>query len=119
MQTRERVIEPLLRRLQLARHALREPAPVVFGPLNDHGTLVTGPSVGVAMLRAMCFEHRARKAWEVQALGLPGKPLLPEFEASASAAADVYGDMLVHHYARRLVERDPLALVDDLSVVTV
>jgi ribulose-5-phosphate 4-epimerase/fuculose-1-phosphate aldolase len=87
--------------------------------LTGHGTLVTGSSVALALLRAMCFEHRARKAWEVQALGLPGKPLLPEFEASASAAADVYADMLMHHYARRLVERDPLALIDDLSVVSV
>jgi ribulose-5-phosphate 4-epimerase/fuculose-1-phosphate aldolase len=87
--------------------------------LTGHGTLVTASSVALALLRAMCFEHRARKAYEVQALGLPGKPLRPEFEASAAAAADVYADMLMASYARRLVERQPLALVDDLSTVRV
>lgn len=87
--------------------------------LTGHGTLVTGSSVALALLRAMCFEHRARKAYEVQALGMPGKPLLPEFEASASAGADVYADMLMRGYARRLAGRDPLALIDDLSTVTV
>jgi len=87
--------------------------------LTGHGTLVTASNVALALLRAICFEHRARKAYEVQALGLPGKPLLPEFEASASAAAGVYADMLMGHYARRLLDRDPLALVDDLSSVAV
>jgi len=87
--------------------------------LTGHGTLVTASSVALALLRAMCFEHRARKAYEVQALGLPGKPLRPEFEASAGASADVYADMLMGSYARRLVARDPLALVDDLSAVPV
>src|SRR5690349_18657989 len=83
--------------------------------LTGHGTLVTASTVALALLRAICFEHRARKAYEVQSMGLPGKPLLPEFAASASASADVYADMLMHHYARRLVARDPLTLVDDLS----
>jgi L-fuculose-phosphate aldolase len=87
--------------------------------LTGHGTLVTASSVALALLRAICFEHRARKAYEVQALGLPGKPLRPEFEASASAHADGYAVMLMGHYARRLAARDPLALVDDLSAVPV
>ena len=87
--------------------------------LTGHGTLVSASSVALALLRAICFEHRARKAYEVQAMGLPGKPLLPEMAASAAASADVYADMLMGHYARRLVERDALALVDDLSAVAV
>jgi len=87
--------------------------------LTGHGTLVTGSSVALALLRAICFEHRARKAYEVQSMGLAGKPLLPEFEASAGAAAGVYADMLMGHYARRLLDRDPLALVDHLSAVAV
>jgi ribulose-5-phosphate 4-epimerase/fuculose-1-phosphate aldolase len=85
--------------------------------LTGHGTLVTASSVGLAMLRAMCFEHRARKAYEVRAMGFPGKPLLPEFEASAAAAADVYAGMLMAKYAERLAARDPLALIDDLTLV--
>lgn len=78
--------------------------------LTGHGTLVTASSVALALLRAMCFEHRARKAYEVRAMGLTGKPLEPEYEASASASADTYAAMLLHHYARRLAERDPSAL---------
>jgi ribulose-5-phosphate 4-epimerase/fuculose-1-phosphate aldolase len=87
--------------------------------LTGHGTLVTASSVALALLRAMCFEHRARKAYEVQALGVPGKPLRPEFEASAASGADLYADMLIAKYAQRLLEHDPLALVDDLSPVAV
>jgi len=87
--------------------------------LTGHGTLVTASSVALALLRAMCFEHRARKAYEVRALGLPGKPLRPEYEASAAASADIYADMLMGNYARRLVGRDADALVDDLSTVMV
>jgi len=86
--------------------------------LTGHGTLVTASSVALAMLRAMCFEHRARKAYEVMALGLPGKPLRPEFEASAGASADVYAEMLMHNYARRILNGHPQALVDNLSMVS-
>jgi hypothetical protein len=42
--------------------------------LTGHGTLVTAHSPALALLRAQCFEHRSRKAWEVKALNLPGVP---------------------------------------------
>ena len=87
--------------------------------LTGHGTLVTASSVALALLRAMCFEHRARKAYEVRAMGLTGKALRPEFEASAGRAADVYADMLLAGYARRLADRDPRALVDRVGAVPV
>jgi len=83
--------------------------------LAGHGTLVTASSVALALLRAMCFEHRARKAYEVLAMGLEPKPLTPELEASASAAADVYADMLMAKYAQRLADVAPDALHDDLT----
>ena len=86
--------------------------------LTGHGTLVTASSVALALLRA-CASSTAAEGLRGAGTRLPGKPLLPEFEASAAAAADVYADMLMGKYARRLVERDPLALVDDLSAVTV
>jgi L-ribulose-5-phosphate 4-epimerase len=85
--------------------------------LAGHGTLVTASSVALALLRAMCFEHRARKAHEVLAMGLEPKPLSPDLEASASAAADVYADMLMAKYAARLADAVPEALHDDLSEV--
>jgi hypothetical protein len=49
-------------------------------------------------------------------MGLVGTPLAPELEASASAAADVYADILVAHYARRIAAVAPGALRDDLTV---
>ena len=72
-------------------------------------------AAALALLRAMCFEHRARKAYEVLAMGLEPKPLTPELEASASAAADVYADMLMAKYAQRLADVAPDALHDDLT----
>ena len=48
-------------------------------------------------------------------MGLEPKPLTPELEASASAAADVYADMLMAKYAQRLADVAPDALQDDLS----
>ena len=83
--------------------------------LTGHGTLVTASSVALALLRALCFEHRARKAYEVRAMGLEGTPLAPELEASASAAADVYADILMTHYVRRIAAIAPEALRDDLT----
>jgi hypothetical protein len=52
--------------------------------LVGHGTLVTAGSVSLALLRAQCFEHRARKAWEVRAMGVPGVPF-PEHHAERVA----------------------------------
>lgn len=78
--------------------------------LVGHGTLVTASSVSLALLRAQCFEHRARKAWEVRALGVPGVPLPAEHESRLARSADVYADMLMVAYARRLRRTDPAAL---------
>lgn len=80
--------------------------------LTGHGTLVTGASVGQALLRALCFEHRARKAWELRAIGMPGVPLTSEAEASAGRSSELYGQMLIEHYGRRLAARDAAALLD-------
>ena len=78
--------------------------------LTGHGTLVTAGSVGHALLRAQCFEHRARKAYEVRALGLPGVVLTGDMAASASRSGALYGDMLMVAYARKLRAVDPAAL---------
>jgi L-fuculose-phosphate aldolase len=78
--------------------------------LTGHGTLVTAGSVAVALLRAQCFEHRCRKAYEVGALGEPGVPLSDEHARQLGAHPDVYADMLMVAYARRLRRADPFAL---------
>ena len=78
--------------------------------LVGHGTLVTASSVSLALLRAQCFEHRARKAWEVRAMGLGGGALSDANAARAGASAPRYADMLMTAYARDLRRRDPAAL---------
>jgi ribulose-5-phosphate 4-epimerase/fuculose-1-phosphate aldolase len=87
--------------------------------LVGHGTLITAPSVALALLRAQCFEHRCRKAWEVRSLGLPGV-LLPEHHAvHAGRGAALYSDMLMVAYARRLRRHDPGALIGERVAATV
>ncbi len=83
--------------------------------LTGHGTLVTAHSPALAMLRAMCFEHRARKAWEVRALGVPGVPLAEDIADKVATGADVYADMLLDSYARVVTKDSPAALYDDLT----
>jgi len=75
--------------------------------LTGHGTLVTASSVALALLRAQCFEHRARKAYEVRAMGMAGVPLGPAAAAGLAAHADVYADMLMVAYARQLAATEP------------
>ena len=83
--------------------------------LTGHGTLVTAHSPALALLRAQCFEHRSRKAWEVKVLGLPGVPLLDDIAEKVSQGADVYAELLFENYAQKLFATDPDALVDDLT----
>ena len=73
--------------------------------LTGHGTLVTAPSVSLALLRAQCFEHRARKAYEVRSLGLPGVPMSDEQAALVATSAQGYADMLMTAYARQLADQ--------------
>lgn len=78
--------------------------------LVGHGTLITASSVAVALLRAQSFEHRCKMAFEVRSMGLSGV-VLPETHAQRLAkSADVYGDMLLRAYARRLRRSDPHVL---------
>ena len=83
--------------------------------LTGHGTLVTAHSPSLALLRAQCFEHRARKAYEVKALNVAGVPLPESMAEKVSTGADVYGDMLMEVYARQLRSTDPAALIDTLT----
>ena len=78
--------------------------------LTGHGTLVTAGSISLALLRAQCFEHRARKAYEVAAMGQTGVPLPEPHAVGVGTHAQVYADMLMAAYARRVRKADPLAL---------
>jgi ribulose-5-phosphate 4-epimerase/fuculose-1-phosphate aldolase len=77
--------------------------------LVGHGTLVTAGSVALALLRAQCFEHRCRKAYEVAAIGRAGIPLDERYATQLGQHADLYADMLMENYAARLRRTDPAA----------
>jgi len=83
--------------------------------LTGHGTLITAHSPALALLRAMCFEHRARKAWEVKALGVPGVALGEDIAGKVATGADLYADMLMENYARTVATATPAALYDDIT----
>ena len=87
---------------------LRDGEPVAI--LVGHGTLVTAESISLALLRAQCFEHRARKAWEVRAMGLTGVPFPEDHAESLAAIAQPYADALLQVYARELRRVAPDAL---------
>jgi L-fuculose-phosphate aldolase len=78
--------------------------------LTGHGTLVTAPTVSLALLRAQCFEHRCRKAYEVASIGRAGVTLAEQHQTSLGTHAQLYADMLMDAYARRLLQRHPSAL---------
>lgn len=83
--------------------------------LVGHGTLVTASSVSLALLRAQCFEHRARKAWEVRAMGMTGVPLAEHHAERVAASAQAYADKLLLVYARELRRVAPDALCSGLQ----
>ena len=78
--------------------------------LVGHGTLVTAPTISLALLRAQCFEHRARKAWEVRAMGTDGVPFPEQHAERVAVSAQPYADKLLGVYARELRRVAPDAL---------
>ena len=78
--------------------------------LVGHGTLVTAESISLALLRAQCFEHRARKAWEVRAMGVKGVPFPESHAEEVAKSAQGYADALLLVYERELRRVAPEAL---------
>jgi ribulose-5-phosphate 4-epimerase/fuculose-1-phosphate aldolase len=75
--------------------------------LAQHGTLVTGASVPQVLVRALSFEWRCRKAWEVACMNKQGVPLSDATAEALAQYADEYGELLFEAYAREQLARDP------------
>jgi ribulose-5-phosphate 4-epimerase/fuculose-1-phosphate aldolase len=75
--------------------------------LAQHGTLVTGNSVPQVLVRALSFEWRCRKAWEVACMGKTGAPLADDTAQALAQHADEYGELLFEAYGREQLARDP------------
>ena len=78
--------------------------------LAQHGTLVSAGSVAVALVPALAFEWRCRKAYEVASLGRAGEPLAPQAAQALGRHAQEYGEMLLAAYGRQEIARDPSLL---------
>ena len=78
--------------------------------LAAHGTLVTAGTVGLALVRALSFEWRCRKAWEVAAMGRTGEPLAIATADGLAQFADEYGELLFAAYFDAEIEHDPSVL---------
>jgi ribulose-5-phosphate 4-epimerase/fuculose-1-phosphate aldolase len=78
--------------------------------LVNHGTLVSGPDVAVALVRALSFEWRCRKAYEVSCTGSKGVELPRAVADEIGSFAPSYGALLFEAYSR-------LELAHDRSVV--
>lgn len=78
--------------------------------LAQHGTLVTATTVGEVLVRALSFEWRCRKAYEVARMGKQREELGSKTAEALSRYALEYGEMLFEAYARRELARDPSLL---------
>jgi ribulose-5-phosphate 4-epimerase/fuculose-1-phosphate aldolase len=78
--------------------------------LAQHGTLVTGASAALALVRALSFEWRCRVAHEVASMGRTPAPLDPKNAEALGRYAQEYGEMLLEAYGRDEIARDPSLL---------
>mgnify|MGYP002048203531 CR=1 FL=1 len=85
--------------------------------LVGHGTLVTAQSISLALLRAQCFEHRARKAWEVRAMGMTGIPFPEDHAANLATIAQPYADALLGGVPSQRLGNRNYAASNDLQLL--
>ncbi len=89
-----------------ARMAVADMGDADIALLAGHGLFVLGDDLARAHLRAVCFEHRCRQAFQVEALG--GGPALDEEVAAVLGAAAFDG--FWEAMARKELRRDPTLL---------
>lgn len=78
--------------------------------LVQHGVLVTGANIGLTLVRALCFEWRCRKAYEVRCASLNGRELPQTIADELAVYAQEYGDMLFEAYGQHELAIDPRVL---------
>jgi ribulose-5-phosphate 4-epimerase/fuculose-1-phosphate aldolase len=78
--------------------------------LVNHGTLVSGDDEAVALVRALSFEWRCRKAYEVSCTGSKGVELPQPVADEIGSYAPSYGALLFEAYSRQELATDPSVL---------
>lgn len=79
--------------------------------LAHHGVLIVGEDLDMVLGRALAFEWRCRRAYEVLSMGIADPAPMPA-EAAAGIAkyAHEFGEILLEVYGRRVVAGDPSVL---------
>lgn len=79
--------------------------------LAHHGVLIAGGDLEIVLARALSFEWRCRRAYEVASMGIDAPVELGATIANqVSALGPLYGLALLEVYGRRLIDADPSVL---------
>jgi ribulose-5-phosphate 4-epimerase/fuculose-1-phosphate aldolase len=82
--------------------------------LAHHGVLVVGEDLEIVLARALSFEWRCQRAFEVAAMGIADPAEIPaDAAAQIGKFAHEFGEVLFDVYGRRIIARDP-SVLDDL-----
>ena len=82
--------------------------------LAHHGVLVVGEDLEIVLARALSFEWRCQRAYEVASMGIADPVEIPaEAAAQIGKFAHEFGEVLFDVYGRRIIGRDP-SVLDDL-----
>jgi L-fuculose-phosphate aldolase len=79
--------------------------------LAHHGVLIVGEDLEMALGRALAFEWRCRRAYEVLSMGITEPTPMPaDTAADIAKYAHEFGEVLFAVYGRRVIDRDPSVL---------
>ena len=85
--------------------------------LAHHGVLVVGSDLEIVLARALSFEWRCQRAYEVAAMGITNPVEIPaDAAAQIGKFAHEFGEVLFDVYGRRIIDGDPSVLDDDEGV---
>jgi ribulose-5-phosphate 4-epimerase/fuculose-1-phosphate aldolase len=94
-----------------ARHLAESFADADMAILAHHGVLVVGATLDIVLARALTFEWRARRAYEVAAMGISNPEELPPLVAAQVATlGPIYGQVLLEVYGKKMITLDASVL---------
>jgi ribulose-5-phosphate 4-epimerase/fuculose-1-phosphate aldolase len=86
--------------------------------LAHHGVLVVGEDLEIVLARALSFEWRCQRAYQVASMGIANPVELPaDAAAQIGKFAHEFGEVLFDVYGRRIIDGDP-SVLDDLEGLT-
>jgi L-fuculose-phosphate aldolase len=85
-----------------------------IGVLAHHGVLVVGEDLDIVLGRAVAFEWRCQRAYQVAAMGIVDPVELPHEAAQQVAKyAHEFGEVFFEVFGRKVIDGDPSVLEED------